>query len=394
MRTSVAIGLVFALAGLAGCGGGGGGGDRPEVFVTTLADSGPGSLRQVVADAPSGAVVRFDAGLSGDIALVSEILLDEDVRIEGPGAATVRLTAAVPTLGFRIPDGVDVHVSGLALVGVGGGGTSSGGAIESFGSLELEEVVIEDAVGSRGGGVWSGGPLEMRDCTIRGCSAFNGGGVSCDGGTARIERCTFEDNFSDGNSAAALLVGDGVHASCVNCTFGSNFTVGADRVGGAIAVFTEHTAAELDLAFCTIAENTATGPGGGIYLDSMATLRIRNCIVAGNVASEGPDIHRNGAATVTTFGHNVIGDGTNSGMSDGVLGDQVGSPASPIDPLLGPRTFNGGPTETYALLAGSPARDAVPDSDCEDVDGDDVDEDQRGEPRSVGAACDAGAYEG
>jgi hypothetical protein len=35
----------------------------------------------------------------------------------------------------------------------------------------------------------------------------------------------------------------------------------------------------------------------------------------------------------------------------------VGTADDPIDPRLGPLAFNGGPTRTHALLAGSPAID-------------------------------------
>src|SRR5260370_25869021 len=57
--------------------------------------------------------------------------------------------------------------------------------------------------------------------------------------------------------------------------------------------------------------------------------------------------------------YNLIGDGTNmTGLSNGVNGNQVGSAASPIDPLLGPLADNGGPTKTHALLPGSPALNA------------------------------------
>ena len=53
--------------------------------------------------------------------------------------------------------------------------------------------------------------------------------------------------------------------------------------------------------------------------------------------------------------HDLIGDGSGSNLASGVRGDQVGSAASPIDPLLGPPQNNGGPTQTMALLPGSPA---------------------------------------
>ncbi len=64
-----------------------------------------------------------------------------------------------------------------------------------------------------------------------------------------------------------------------------------------------------------------------------------------------------------------------------------------MNPLLGPLANNGGPTQTHALLAGSPAIDAgnpaTPGSGgnaCEATD-------QRGYARPAGLACDIGAYE-
>src|SRR5262249_9192028 len=54
-------------------------------------------------------------------------------------------------------------------------------------------------------------------------------------------------------------------------------------------------------------------------------------------------------------------------------------------PLLGALTNNGGPTQTQALLSGSPAINAG--SNCG------VATDQRGLSRNQGPACDIGAYE-
>ena len=61
------------------------------------------------------------------------------------------------------------------------------------------------------------------------------------------------------------------------------------------------------------------------------------------------------------------------------------------DPLLGPLQDNGGPTETHALLPGSPAIDAGDDS----IVGEPLllTTDQRGQPRLQGAHVDIGAYE-
>jgi hypothetical protein len=49
-------------------------------------------------------------------------------------------------------------------------------------------------------------------------------------------------------------------------------------------------------------------------------------------------------------------------------------------------TDNGGPTQTHALRAASPARDAGGADFCPDID-------QRGVTRPQGPACDMGSYE-
>ncbi len=54
---------------------------------------------------------------------------------------------------------------------------------------------------------------------------------------------------------------------------------------------------------------------------------------------------------------------------------------------------NGGPTETIALLRGSPAIDAIAIGACVDQGNDPVKTDQRGFGRPVGPKCDMGAFE-
>ncbi len=57
--------------------------------VTTLADLGPGSLRQTIADAPAGVLIRFDPALAGLIPQITsaEIVLDKDLIIDGSSLA-------------------------------------------------------------------------------------------------------------------------------------------------------------------------------------------------------------------------------------------------------------------------------------------------------------------
>ncbi len=116
-------------------------------------------------------------------------------------------------------------------------------------------------------------------------------------------------------------------------------------------------------------------------------LRLANTIVAQNTNAGAPDCGDTG--TVTSAGYDLIGNSTGCTFVAGT-GDQVGSGAAPIDPLLGPLGANGGLTATVPLASGSPAIDtgnpAVPGSGGDAC----AATDQRGAPRAL---CDIGAYE-
>ena len=88
-----------------------------------------------------------------------------------------------------------------------------------------------------------------------------------------------------------------------------------------------------------------------------------------------------------SLGNNLIGE--TDGSSGWVGSDLTGTIATPLNPLLAPLGNYGGPTQTMALLPGSPAIDAgnnalIPAG---------VTTDQRGLPRIVNGVVDIGAFE-
>ena len=91
--------------------------------------------------------------------------------------------------------------------------------------------------------------------------------------------------------------------------------------------------------------------------------------------------------TIASQGNNLIGE--TDGSSGWVGSDLTGTIARPLDPLLAPLGNYGGPTQTMALLPGSPAIDAgnnalIPAG---------ITTDQRGLPRIVNSSVDIGAFE-
>ncbi len=102
----------------------------------------------------------------------------------------------------------------------------------------------------------------------------------------------------------------------------------------------------------------------------------------------------------TSHGNNLIGNADGSAGFEGQFGDQFGSTSNPLDPKLQTDSNgnpllqdNGGPTQTIALLPGSPAVDAGSDSVLSSPYNLTTDQRGAGFPRKQGAHVDIGAFE-
>ena len=214
--------------------------------------------------------------------------------------------------------------------------------------------------------------------------AGSGGGLEAAGGTIRLTNDTLSSNSARGGAA-----GNGGAAQ--QAPGGRGGTGGAGAGGGLAIVNGTSTT----LVNTLIAKNTTTGGSGGVGGPG-GTQPIhfpRGSNGSAGVASA-PDVSGN----VSSSDDDVIGDGSGSNLSNLTHGDQVGSSASPIDPKLGPLQNNGGPTQTMALLPGSPAIDAGDTAVLSTIaqqEGVAVSAatDQRGVARSNSAGVDVGAFE-
>jgi hypothetical protein len=336
------------------------------------------------------------------------------------------------------------------------GDFSKGGGIYSkAGNLTVSNSTISsnttDGIFSDGGGIYSFDSLTVNNSTISGNVTYGDGseGGGIDGRRVTVNSSTISDNVTHGvNSAGGgIVVGQSLAELTVsNSTIDGNVTYGDNSVGGGIA-----SSGLLTVINSTISGNSTSGNnsrGGGIYsggylsasgnqllinstisgnstagLDSegggifsyKTNLALNNSLVTGNIAanSAGAEIailntNINGNA------HNLFGDSSKTNAAafenfapaaSSITATSDGTNPTALSGILAPLADNGGPTQTHALMAGSPALDAgnnlnlPPDLTDQDGDGDTTEAisfDQRGEgfDRVIGGATDIGAFEG
>ena len=106
----------------------------------------------------------------------------------------------------------------------------------------------------------------------------------------------------------------------------------------------------------TIADNDVASGGSGGGLDVAGTATLDNTIVALNTNGTGSGAPADDivGTVASTAPFNLIGTGGAGGLTNGTNGNQVGV----ANPGLGTLANDGGPTQTIALLTGSPAINA------------------------------------
>ena len=379
------------------------------ITVSNLNDSGPGSLRQALADAGDGDTINF--ALSGTISLTSgELVIDKNITISGPGSNSLTVRPSSGSF-FRVFDVMPSHsitIQGIT-ISFGYAGCAQGGGIyldEHVTATIADCVLTNNYTGDIGGAIFinGGAMLTVLNSTI----TDNTAGTSEHGGSgagiySSADVLTIIDSTISNNTAwigGDLSGGDGGGISNVNGTLEiSNTTIGSNLAGvsgggisgygtititnstisGNVAGITQpylsvgggiYNSGTLTVTNCTISGNSAHGStgkgggvGGGIY--NVSSVDIGNSTLSGNRADVhggsiyggtfdiGNSILNGGSpenistATVTSHGYNVCND-DGGGFLNGP-GDQINT-----DPLLGPLQDNGGPTFTLELLTAQP----------------------------------------
>ncbi|MDF1572149.1 MAG: Ig-like domain-containing protein [Bacteroidales bacterium] len=252
--------------------------ERLQSFVvTTDADDGAGSLRQIIADAVDGeSIITFADGISTILVDTTLELGDKTLIIDGGGDVVLdgafNADPLLDTLGVISITGVADKIVTIQNLTIKNGFAedSDGGGLyadhSAGGKTILENVVFDNNTGlSLGGGLYLKGlsvnPSEVINCTFTGNYVNNGSGEGDGGGmwgqSTNVSGCTFTDNEAMDDGGAMYAKSEVVISSS---TFTGN--VAGDAAGG---IRTGN--ATIIISNCSFDSNTATaGAGGGVFL--------------------------------------------------------------------------------------------------------------------------------
>ena len=222
----------------------------PAAFtVTTLHDSGPGSLRQAITDANAAVgadTIDFQHGLHGTIKLSSDLpAITDAVTISGPGATKLIVNGHLHQIIAIAATNADITISGVTL---SGGQAANGGGVsvdDAGGTVTLSKATVS---GNRS--IGSG----------EGAYAGQGGGISVAAGTVKLQNAKVS-----GNKAGTIFT------NTIYLPKGGTKTTTSFIISGA---------------------------GGGIDVGATGTVDVQSSVISGNSAADGGGIHNAGALTV------------------------------------------------------------------------------------------------
>jgi predicted outer membrane repeat protein len=301
--------------------------------------------------------------------------------LAGGGAVTFDCGASpftfTLTTSYTISTNTNLHGGGL--ITLSGGYTVQIFSVNSWVSLTLDSITV-----TAGASTYAGGAIYNK---YR--------------GTLNVTNSTFSDNSASYYGGAIYNSGGTVNVT--NSTFSGN---SATNYGGAIANdYNNYYYGTVNVTNSTFSGNSATNYGGAIFNNYCGTVNVINSTLSGNsvsqsygggaiyngngiglwntiVANSSPAGRNCGGSSITNGGHNLD--------SDGSCG--VGTATNPkLDPTG--LANNGGPTQTIALQAGSPAINAGDNTVCAADPVNNLDQRGAARPGTGSTHCSIGAYE-
>lgn len=264
--------------------------------VTSIADSGAGTLRQAIADANATSghdLIIFAFNHPATILLTStELVITNPVTINGNTIHPITIDGNDSHRIFNVQASTTLNhlnlTRGRTIANVG---VQDGAAIHAVGTLSINNCALyNNTANGMGGAVFFTGGFFMERSTISGNSAVgNGGGITA------------------GSSSSAF-----------------SFFIDS-----------------------TVAFNTSGGAGGGVY-NQATNYDVRNTIISNNTAGTGPDFN----GILTSSGYNILGNSSNT-----TIVNLQSSDLQNVNPNLQPLSANNAATRTHAIPRSSVAVD-------------------------------------
>lgn len=336
--------------------------------VTSLGDSGPGSLREIMGNVNDLDTVNFT--IQGPIFLQSYILVNTSVYLIGGEGDNVVLSSSGQNRIFDVANDITLHLVHLTLRDgyTGGLAQEGGGAIRNSGTVYATDCLFLNNAAESGGAITN--------------ESFAG-----DTSLLYLERCSFIGNraYAGDSTTLSLPTGGALYSDtrqygyteirANNCTFSGNH---ADQSGG-ILFLREIPFGNSRVSFrhCTLVQNSAGTGVGGIHSELGRFPVFEACIIAENTGDlQNPNLK----GTFQTDGNNLFEDTLGADFNSPALdSDLVGVETGIIDLIeFSPRKW------LHATACTSLANDHIMPTEAPVTD-------QRGEAR-VGLA-EIGAYE-
>ncbi len=313
--------------------------------------------------------------LTASTTAISNATAGVELKIAGAGF-TVNAQVPAPSTTVRRPFNIaantKVTVENLTIkdgnAGTCGTNTCYGGGIINRGFLTLIKVTLTGNRANQGGGLYNAAPgatLAIRNSLVNANTArVAGGGLSLLG-TTTVDSSTVSNNLMAPATPTSTTTGGGIMVNS-----GATLTISYSTVSGNVARFGSgiYSTGSTSLLNTTVSGNQAGHLGGGLYLGN-GSISSHNSTVANNTATT------NGSGVYAAFGsfstaNTIVASPSGSNCSgnsalvssaghnlssDGSCPFSASGDLNGLDPKLATLADNGGPTKTHALLVNSPA---------------------------------------
>jgi len=271
------------------------------LVVTNTNDSGPGSLRYVVAHAPSGSTITFDTSLANkDITITSgQIYINKNLTFIGfPASSRVRFFTNIATRAFYIDANASVTFNNCSFYKCGfNAGTSNGagGALFNVGNVGILQCdFIDNEVNGEaiveGAAIYNKGTMQIVKSYIFNNLLFTSKGIAKGGAISNVGNLAIFQTTCMNNVAQTLGdIARGGSIYNVGSLFADQLSGGGDAtvaslIGEGGALFNKGTA-EVRNSYVSQSSIYASECKGGAFFSTQGFLKVINSTFYSNVSN-------------------------------------------------------------------------------------------------------------